>query len=205
MTFHVIFMGLFSSDNKNLTVADIACDPQGDFVTPERVEKIHDVLDDSENVHYLTEGSTVDVQKGGDSSSLFGDNRSRKTGTRGWVRAAFTDSRVVIKVPQILGSDERSIPYQNITSVDLDTGLVMKRVTLQTMGATYHIEATDPGKKEVREITRFVREKLQASDGGGKTGDSPLDKIEQLRDLHEDGVLTNEEFENKKSSLLDQI
>lgn len=197
-------MGFFGSDD-NLDEADIACDPQGDYVTPARVGKIEDVLDDGENVHYLTRGSTVDVQEGGDSSSLFGDDRSRKSGTRGWVRAAFTDSRIVVKVPQMLGTDERSIPYQNITSVDLDTGLVKKRVTLQTMGATYSIEADEPGKDEVREATGFVRQKLGELNNGGGTEDSPLDKLEQLRDLHEDGVLSDEEFEEKKQDLLDQV
>jgi len=197
-------MGLFGSDD-SLDEADIACDPQGDYVTPERVGKIEDVLDDGENVHYLTRGSTVDVQEGGDNSSLFGDDRSRKTGTRGWVRAAFTDRRVVVKVPQMLGTDERSIPYQNITSVDLDTGLVKKRVTLQTMGATYHIEADDPGKDEVRDAMRFVRQKLGESNDSGGTEDSPLDKLEQLRDLHDDGVLSDEEFEEKKQDLLDKV
>jgi len=198
-------MGLFGSDDSGLDESDIACDPQGDYVTPERVQKIEDVLDDGENVHYLTRGSTVDVQEGGNNSSLFGDDRSRKNGTRGFVRAAFTDSRVVVKIPQILGNDERSIPYQNITSVDLDTGLVKKRITLQTMGATYHIEADEPRKDEVRDVTRFVRQKLGESNDSGSTEDSALDKIEQLRDLHDDGVLSDEEFEEKKQQLLDDI
>jgi len=198
-------MGLFGSDDSGLDESDIACDHQGDYVTLARVKKIEDVLDDGEHVHYLTRGSTVDVQEGGDNSSLFGDDRSRKSGTSGWVRAAFTDRRVVVKVPQVLGNDERSIPYQNITSVDLDTGLVKKRVTLQTMGATYHIEVDDPGKDEVRDAMGFVRQKLGESNDGGSTEDSALDKIEQLRDLHEDGVLSDEEFEEKKQDLLDDV
>ena len=197
-------MGLFGSDD-SLSEADIACDPQGEYVTPARVEKVESVLDDGEKVHYLTRGSTIDVQEGGDNSSLSGDDRSRKSGTRGFVRAAFTDQRVVVKVPQFLGTDERSIPYQNIASVDLDTGLVMKRVTLQTTGATYHIEAKSPGKDEVRDATRFVRQKLGESNGEESAEGGALDKIEQLRDLHDDGVISDEEFEEKKQDLLDQV
>jgi hypothetical protein len=198
-------MGLFGSNDSGRDEVDIACDPQGDYVTPARVGKVDDVLDDGENVHYLTRGSTVDVQEGGDNSSLFGDDRSRKSGTRGWVRAAFTDSRVVVKVPQILGNDERSIPYQNIASVDLDTGLITKRVTLQTMGATYHIEVDDPGKDEVRDATRFVRQKLSEPNGGGGTEDSELDKLEQLKKLHDEGALSDEEFKKQKQKILDRM
>lgn len=198
-------MGLFSSDTPD--EADIACEPQGDYVTPKRVGKIADVLDDDENVHYLTRGSTVDVQEGGDSSSLFGDDRSRKSGTSGWVRAAFTDTRVVVKIPQVLGNDERSIPYQTITSVDLDTGLVKKRVTLQTMGATYHIEVDEPGKDEVRDAMKFVRDRLgrAPSESAGGNDDDPLDQVAKLKELRDDGAITDEEFEEKKADLLDDL
>lgn len=199
-------MGLFSSDDSGPSEADIACSPQGDYVTPARVAKITDVLDDNEDVHYLTRGSTVDVQEGGDNSSLFGDDRSRKSGTKGWVRAAFTDKRIVVKIPQMLGSDERSIPYQHITSVDLDTGMVKKRITLQTKGATYHIEADQPSKDEVRDATRFVRERLgQPNTPATEDSTDPLDQVEKLKDLHESGAISDEEFESKKSDLLDQL
>jgi len=194
-------MGLFSLDDT--TSEDVVCTPQGEYVTSKRVGKIESVLKDGENVHYLTRGSTVDVQKGGDSSSLFGDNRSRKTGTRGYVRAAFTDTRVVVKIPQLLGSDERSVPYENILSVDLDTGLVKKRITLQTAGPTYNIEADEPEKDEIREAVNFARERM----GGNSTTteDDALDKLEKLRKLHEDGVLSDAEFEEKRRSLVDDI
>lgn len=183
---------------------------RGDYVTPERVEKVADVLDEDETVHYLTRGSTVDVEGSSAGASLFGDDRSRKTGTKGYVRAAITDRRVVVKVPQWLGSDERSVPYQNITSVDLDTGLVNKRLSLQTPGQTYHIEAHDPGKDEIRDAVRFVRNEITASqedrvvvEDAGEP--DPTEQLQNLTQLHEDGVLTDAEFEEKKAELLDRI
>lgn len=197
-------MGLFSGSDTP-SEEEIACEPQGEYVTPKRVAKIQSVLDDGEPVHYLTRGSTIDVQKGGDSTSLWGNDRSRKSGTKGWVRAAFTDSRVVIKIPQILGSDERIIPYESILSVDLDTGLVKKRITLQTAGSVYHIEADNPGKDEVREATKFVRERMGKQDSEEEFTPDPVDQLERLRDLHAEGVLTDDEFESKKSELLDKI
>lgn len=181
----------------------------GEYVTPEHIEKIKDVLDENEKVHYLTRGSTVDVEGSSAGTSLFGDNRSRKSGTRGYVRAAITDGRVVVKIPQWLGSDERSIPYQNITSVDLDTGFVTKRLTLQTPGQTYHIEAHEPDKSEIREVVKFIRDKVTSSqqESGTSSGAEP-DPTEQLRnikELHEEGVLSDAEFESKKQTLLDRI
>lgn len=181
---------------------------RGDYVTAERVTKVRDVLDDDEVVYYLTRGSTVDVEGSSAGSSLFGDDRSRKTGTRGYVRAAITDNRVVVKIPQWLGNDERSIPYDSITSVDVDTGLINKRLSLQTPGQTYHIEAHEPGKKECKDAVRFIRERMsEANQQQVVTRESsdPTERLKNLKELHDQGVLTDEEFEEKKQSLLDKI
>jgi hypothetical protein len=183
--------------------------PVGDYVTEARISKLEDVLDADENVHYLTRGTTVDVEGSSAGKSLFGDDRSRKSGTKGYVRAAYTQKRVVIKIPQWMGSDERTIPYRNITSVDLDTGLVNKRVSLQTAGQTYHIETQEPGKSECREIVKFVRDKIRDSQTSSnqteKNEEDPLDQLDKLKDLHEKGAISDEEFEEKKEDLLDKI
>lgn len=189
----------------------IASEPVGTYVTEDRFNKISDILDPDEIIHYITRGTTVDVEGSSAGSSLFGDDRSRKTGTRGYVRAVITNQRVAIKVPQVLGNDERSIPYDSITSADLDTGLVNKRITLQTPGQTYHIEAQEPGKQEVREAVRFIRQKRTEANQPDvvTTNDSsepdPLDQLEKLRELHEKGAISDSEFEDKKSNLLDKI
>lgn len=200
-------MGLFSSGDDDL--GDYECEPQGEYVTKARIEKVKDILDEGEKIHYITRGSTVDVEGSSAGKSLFGDDRSRKSGTRGYVRAVYTDSRVAVKIPQWLGSDERSVPYESITSVDLDTGLVNKRVSLQTPGQTYHIEVQEPGKDEVREIVSFIREKInevnQPDTVVAEAEPDPLDQLDKLQELHEKGVVDDEEFEEKKQSLLDKV
>lgn len=183
---------------------------KGDYVTEKRIAKVDSILDGDETVHYLTRGSTVDVEGSSAGNSLFGDDRSRKSGTRGYVRAAITDRRVAVKIPQWLGTDERTVPYDSITSVDLDTGLVNKRVSLQTPGQTYHIEAHEPGKEECREAVRFIREKISESKEPDvvkqeSSDPDPTEQLKNIKELHEQGVLTDEEFEEKKQELLDKI
>lgn len=181
---------------------------KGDYVTKKRLLKVEDILDDDETVYYLTRGSTVDVEGSSAGSSLFGDDRSRKTGTKGWVRAVYTDKRVAVKVPQVLGDDERSIPYHSVTSVDLDTGLQTKRFSLQTPGQTYHIETHDPGKDECREIVRFVRDKIAEANQQESVVTQeadPTEQLQNLKDLHDEGVVSDEEFEEKRQRLLEKI
>lgn len=195
-------MGIFgSSDDDGLNY-----EPKGEFVTAKRVEKMGGVTEDDERIMFMTAGSTVDVEGAGSGTSLFGNNRSRKSGTRGYVRAAFTEERVAIKIPQLTGSDERSVPYHNIVSVDLDTGLIKKRVTLQTAGPTYHIEVDKPGKDECRQLIRYVRDKVsEAQQSENGSGTDPTEQLQRIKELHDDGVLTDEEFEEKRQKLLDKI
>lgn len=192
------------------SVDSLNADPQGAYVTAERVRKISDVLNPDEVVHYLTKGSTVDTEGAGSGSSLFGNDRSRKSGTRGWVRAAITDQRTVVKIPQVLGDDERSIGYDNITSVDVDTGLVNKRLTLHTAGPTYHVEVQEPNKQEVSDAAGFIRR--QVSEANQPTvvqtessEPSASERLRELKDLHDDGLITDEEFEDKRAGLVDEL
>jgi len=197
-------MGLFGNEGGD----ELDYDPKGDYVTAARVAKIEDVLAEGERVLYMTRGSRIDTEGAGSGTSLFGDDRSEKTGTSGFVRAAFTDDRIVAKIPQFFGSDERSVPYENIVSADLDTGITVKRLSLQTAGPTYHIEAHDPGKDECREIAAFVREQMSAlspQSGGEGSEPDPTEQLQRVKELYDDGVLNESEYEEKREKLLDKI
>jgi hypothetical protein len=203
-------MGLFGSGSDDDGIAtEWQCEPQGDYVTQPRIDKVKDILDGGENIHYLGRGGTIDVEGSSAGSSLFGDDRSRKSGTTGYVRTVVTDDRITVKIPQLTGNDERTVPYRNITSVDLDTGLLNKRLSLQTPGQTYHIQVTEPGKDEVREMVSFIREKMEEASQPDTTvvesEPDPVDQIDKLRELNEKGALSDEEFEEKKQELLDKI
>ncbi|QLH76360.1 PH domain-containing protein [Halosimplex rubrum] len=183
-------------------------DPQGGWVTPERIQKMGDTLDEDENVHYMFKGGTIDVEGSTSGESLWGNDRDRKSSLKG-IFTAITDKRVVINIPQFLGDDERHIPYSSIVSCDLDTGLVAKRVSLQTKGPTYHIQAQGVGKDELRTALRFVRDMAEEADKTVVQTESsepdPTEQLKNITDLHESGVLSDEEFEEKKRELLDRI
>lgn len=197
-------MGLFGSDG-SVENANLDCEPQGEYVTEKRVAKLDGILDEGENVHYLTKGSKVTVKGEG---SGFGGDTETKAGTKGKVRAAFTDKRIAIKIPQLTGSDEQTIPYDTITSVDLDTGLVTKEIKLQTEGYSYEIKVEEPGKDECRDVTKFVREKRSSAGEDAVVKESepdPTEQLQRLKELNDDGVISDEEFEEKKAELMDKI
>ena len=184
------------------------CEPQGDWVNNKRLRKVVNLLDEDENVHYMWRGGTIDVEGSSAGESIFGNNRDRKSSLKG-VFTAVTSKRIVIAIPQFLGDDERHIPYHSATSVDLDTGLINRRVSIQTKGQTYHIQAQGPPKDELRDAMRFIREKIEETNRPQQvqteSDPDPTEQLKNLKELHAKGVLTDEEFRSKKQSLLDKI
>lgn len=196
------------SSNADSNSPHLDCEPQGGWVNAKRLGKVSELLDDDELVHYMWRGGTIDVEGSSAGESIFGNDRDRKSSIKG-IFTAVTNKRIVIAIPQFLGDDERHIPYHSVTSVDLDTGLVNRRVSLQTKGQTYHIQAQGPDKDELRDAMRFIRERVEEANQPqqvqAESEPDPTEQLQNLKELHEDGVLTDEEFEAKKQSLLDKI
>lgn len=195
-------MGLFGSD----TESELDYEPKGDYVTAERVSKMEDVLDPDEEVEYVVEGKNI--QEKGEGRGLMGADVDTKTSVLSSVLTGATNKRLVSKIPQMLGDDEQTIPYNRIEGVDLDTGLVKKKLTVKTSGSAYEIHVADPGEDEVREMARFIREKMKESQQTTAQPSSepdPTEQLKNLRELHEQGALTEEEFEEKKDDLLEKM
>lgn len=182
--------------------------PRGTWVTRKRVQKVAALLDDDETVHYMWRGGTIDVEGSGAGQSIFGNDRDRKSSFKG-IFTAVTDKRIVIAIPQFLGDDERHIPYFSVTSVDLDTGLVNRRVSIQTKGQTYHVQAQGPSKDELRDAMRFIREQVEAANRPQQvqatSEPDPTDRLMKVKELHDQGLLTDDEFEEKRRALVDEI
>lgn len=87
--------------------------------------------------------------------------------------------------------------------------MVARRVSIQTKGQTYHIQANGPSKDELREALKFIREKVeevqQSQQTPTRNEPDPIEQLRDLKDLHDNGILTDEEFKEKKTSLLDKI
>jgi hypothetical protein len=184
------------------------CEPQGDWINRERLSKIIELLDEDETVHYMWRGGTIDVEGSGAGDSIFGNDRDRKSSFKG-IFTGITSKRIVIAIPQYLGDDERHVPYFSATSVDLDTGLVARRVSIQTKGQTYHIQAQGPDKDELRQAMRFIREKIEEANTPTRVAAAsepdPTEQLKNLKELHDSGIVNDEEFEAKKQSLLEKI
>lgn len=200
-------MGLFDSKREDdiiLENADLDCVPQNEFVAKKQVQKIDQYLDPGEKVHFMAKDS-------GGQLKIDGEKREKVFS----VLTAVTDQRVLVKQRKMIGSGHTSIDYRDIASVEVSFGMVQKRLNLETDSKVFGIGVGKIAKDEVQDAAQFIREKTRESNRHEESASSPsdsltedkdpLDKLERLGTLRENGVITDEEFQQKKQSLLDQI
>lgn len=185
-----------SADDSPIENADIDCQPQNEYVTKENVKKIDEYLNPGEKVHYLSTRGALEIQ-GATGAELSG------------IVCAATDRRVVVGTYTTVGEDgQYSLFYENISGVGLKTGLVKKEISIQTNAETYKIGVTNHDKEECREFTNFIRKMSNKTEEETETSTqtkSSVEKIEKLNELKESGAISKEEFEKKKSELMDDI
>lgn len=193
-------MGIFdTNDHGPLENADIDCEPKNEFANKQQVKKIDEYLDPGEKVHFLAKSSGERFEI---DSETVDDILSQRT--------AATDKRIVIKKSKNpFGFESQSIRYENISSVDLSSGLIKTKLRVETSSKVYGIGVGEIAEDAAEDMCEFIRSKMsqanQSDSANRSVSEGPLDKLERLRDLKEDGVVSEKEFEEKKSELLDQI
>lgn len=120
-----------------------------------------------------------------------------------------------------LGSGDKEIPLDNITSVQLKEPSTLTKGYIQ-FGQSGYSESDDGAFDaasdensvlftedsldafvELRsEIERLRNQDRESSSGAGA---DPTEQLQNLKELYDDGVLTDAEFEEKKQSILEQI
>lgn len=88
--------------------------------------------------------------------------------------------------------------------------MVHVAIRINSHGTTYKFRLMQAVNSEdiAHETVEFIRDKIsranESNDSEGES-ESALDKLERLRDLKQDGIISEEELENKKQDLLDDI
>jgi len=196
-------MGFFDGNQDiNLENADLNCEPQNDFVSPTEVKPIDAKLEPGEKVHFVFTGGSG-LQIDGEKKSATGSSRT-----------VITDRRVLLKVssgPLLAGSEYHSLKYENIASVSLAEGILHVRLDIETSSKTYGVYltqaslSTGSGDQAVSFIQQKMDDISNNREKGIKSELDPFEKVEELKQLKENGVISPEEFEEKKEDILERI
>lgn len=121
-----------------------------------------------------------------------------------------TDRRLVfIDKGMIYGLKVEDFPYDKLTSIQYETGLLLAKITLFTSGNRALIDNVD--KKQARTFSEAVRERLSApkvtvapaAAVAPISGDDEIiTKLERLAKLRDSGILTDSEFAEQKQRIL---
>lgn len=192
-------MGWFDTDKPDGEVrienGELDCEPQNNAVTPSNVKKVDDALRDGEKVHYFTKADHINV-----------DGRTQSvTGT---AYVVVTGSRVIGRKVSGLGNTVAtiSLSYHNISSVHLRTGRLISKLEIGAKGEEYVFFDIETDDKASERAISFIESKISAVNSDQtETDTDAIDKLERLAELKSDGVISENEYEEKKSELLDEV
>jgi len=119
-----------------------------------------------------------------------------------------TNQRLAFFAKKLSGYEIESFPYKSISSIEQSKGMMGGQVKIVASGNTASVKWI-ADIKMLSTLVEAVRTNINnlSSDTQSPSETSPniIDQIKQLAQLHEAGILTDEEFNLKKKSLLDKI
>ncbi|WP_454043816.1 PH domain-containing protein [Cellulosimicrobium sp. Marseille-Q8652] len=123
-----------------------------------------------------------------------------------------TDRRLLFTKDGIMSSTNEDFPIEKISSIQWKSGVMLGSVTVYVSNNKAEIKNVD--KTFGKLLVDTVRDRIQ---GGAATvppsapttpstgGDDVMDQLRKVKELHEAGILTDAEFEAKKTELLGRI
>lgn len=124
-----------------------------------------------------------------------------------------TDKRVVFYAKKMGGFDLESFPYRSISSFEHKKSLMGHGISFFASGNEVRMKWINDGNA-VNEFVSTVRGHLHGASTAASSASMPqapstnediAGKIRQLSELHEAGILSDEEFATKKAELLSRM
>jgi len=119
---------------------------------------------------------------------------------------AATSQRVVVIAKFLFSSTSKDIPYEKITSVMLDNGIIQSKIRIEYSGGKIEVKAIDKdAAKQMVELINSKKNEKEKSDSIPQNNDDVYEKLKKLGHLRDIGVLTEQEFIEQKNKLLGSI
>jgi hypothetical protein len=133
--------------------------------------------------------------------------RGQYDGKQGLI--VLTDRRVMFVEEGMVRSRLEDFPYGRVSSVQSEKGMMFGRLIIFASGNKAEIKDVAP-KDRATEIGDYVRSRIaegSSSNGAApaSVADDPYEALRKLGQLRDAGVISPDEFEAKKASLLERI
>lgn len=146
---------------------------------------------------HLEKGETI-------KASVFGAYEGKLMGKDMLRNGVFvaTEKRLLFFAKKLFGYDLETVPYKSLSSIEKSKSAMGHTVTIFASGNKAKMKWINAGN--IVELTQYVNSKINTENTSTVTSnknDIPL-HIQKLSELKNKGILTEEEFSNKKSELL---
>jgi len=161
----------------------------------DEIEKIADRLDEDEKVLFVTRQTKNPLKPG---SSILTPNS-----------IIVTDKKLIIRNPSALGLRQKLefYSYDNIIDVKLERGILSAALEINVPGSFKDARVDAISKDDAEQILRMMQEGIKKSKGTTQekqTQDSSsvADELAKIAKLKEQGIISEEEFQEMKQKLL---
>lgn len=120
---------------------------------------------------------------------------------------AVTNKRALFFAKKLFGYDMEIFHFKNIASVEKSKSLLGHTLKINSSGNNTSMKYINKGNIDI--LTQTINDSI-ASANSSNQGQTPVqtdyvNQIKQLAELRDQGILSAEEFENKKEQLLSKI
>lgn len=151
-----------------------------------------DYLDKDEIPKYFLEGFDLDID---DNDEGFES------------KVLVTEEKIVMMASSVTGKDSQyTVLMDDVIGVSVQRRL-LSHIRVQTAGHSYKISVAASRPKLADEVAEYIRKRKKQIESEQKTQseESDIDKLEKLGNLRDKGVISEEEFEKKKESIMERI
>ena len=124
-----------------------------------------------------------------------------------------TNQKISFHSKGFFNNVSRSIPIKKVSSIDVDKGMMFHNIVIHTSNDKISFECGDKFEdiKKFKLLIERIRDQNDESyqnstgDFSTKVLDDPYEKLKKLKELKDQGIINNQDYEEKKKKFLDSI
>jgi len=117
-----------------------------------------------------------------------------------------TNKRLVFFAKKITGFELEVFPYSNISSIEMSKGIMGHSMSFFASGNKAKMKwIKEENKGDVQKFVEYVKENIGKKSSSENSSSDIADQIKKLADLRQKGILSEDEFQSKKTQLLSKM
>ncbi len=118
------------------------------------------------------------------------------------VAYAITNKRIIMGQKKLIGNVVQSVSLDQVNDITSSTGMLLTVITIDTIKEKFNVAVNKIVGQNITDKIHALLIELKSPAEAHSTGRSAADEISKLKDLLDQGALTQEEFDAMKKKML---